>query len=140
MRIIRTWSSCSIKSLFAKAVSGPPLFPARFAALILSLFEYCVNSALYGGCIVLLSSCRIHMSGLLAGKNNGSAKMNNSADDEKLSWTAILKKYAIRECKICTSMIANDGRYGRPASKADPALCDVCRPQPLFGIDAPGII
>ena len=35
-------------------------------------------------------------------------------------------QYEVRECVVCTSLIANDLRYGRKASADSADLCDVC--------------
>jgi len=37
-----------------------------------------------------------------------------------------LDTYAVRECIVCTSLIANDPRYGRKASETDSNVCEVC--------------
>jgi len=39
---------------------------------------------------------------------------------------AVREQYAVRECKVCTSLIANDRNYGRKASKAASNICEVC--------------
>ena len=42
------------------------------------------------------------------------------------SWRDMLKEFEVRECKVCTSLIASDGRYGRKASASDAEVCEVC--------------
>jgi hypothetical protein len=37
-----------------------------------------------------------------------------------------VEEYQIRECRICTSLIANHRAYGRKANPADPTLCECC--------------
>jgi hypothetical protein len=39
---------------------------------------------------------------------------------------AVREQYEVRECIVCTSLIANDLRYGRKASADSADLCDVC--------------
>ena len=46
-------------------------------------------------------------------------------------WAEIITEFEIRECRLCTSMIANDPQYGRkPWSLQgivqDPKICEVC--------------
>ena len=42
------------------------------------------------------------------------------------SWSDMLVEFEVRECKVCTSLIANDRNYGRKASKTDSDVCEVC--------------
>jgi hypothetical protein len=39
---------------------------------------------------------------------------------------AVREQYEVRECVVCTSLIANDLRYGRKASADSADLCEVC--------------
>ena len=39
---------------------------------------------------------------------------------------AVREQYAVRECKVCTALIANDRRYGRKANKVDRNVCECC--------------
>jgi len=37
-----------------------------------------------------------------------------------------IELYELRECRLCTHMIANHGDWGRRPSKDDPKVCEVC--------------
>ena len=39
---------------------------------------------------------------------------------------AVREQYEVRECIVCTSLSANDLRYGRKASADSADLCEVC--------------
>jgi hypothetical protein len=39
---------------------------------------------------------------------------------------AMLEKFGVRECKVCTALIANDRRYGRKANQMDENVCECC--------------
>ena len=45
---------------------------------------------------------------------------------DEQSWSDMLAEFEVRECKICTALIANDGRYGRKANQADKNVCECC--------------
>ena len=38
----------------------------------------------------------------------------------------VVDKYQVRECRKCTSMIANDLEYGRAANAGDITICSEC--------------
>lgn len=40
--------------------------------------------------------------------------------------TEVIKKYEVRECRVCTHLIANDLKYGRAANATDATLCSEC--------------
>ena len=46
---------------------------------------------------------------------------------------AIRAQYEVRECVVCTSLIANNLRYGRKASADSTDLCEVCEVRPIKG-------
>jgi len=46
---------------------------------------------------------------------------------------AIRAQYEVRECVVCTSLIANNLRYGRKASADSADLCEVCEVRPTKG-------
>ena len=54
-------------------------------------------------------------------------------------WSQIVKEREIRECRVCTSMIANHRAYGRPPQPYDSTLCECCEekpaPQHITGCD-----
>ena len=41
-------------------------------------------------------------------------------------WSQIVKEREIRECRVCTSMMANHRAYGRPPQPYDSTLCECC--------------
>jgi hypothetical protein len=43
------------------------------------------------------------------------------------TWRKLTIKYNVRECKICTALIANNLDYGRKASKSDKDICEICK-------------
>jgi hypothetical protein len=45
-------------------------------------------------------------------------------------WSQIVKEREIRECRVCTSMIANHRAYGRPPQPYDSTLCECCEEKP----------
>ena len=45
-------------------------------------------------------------------------------------WGQIVKEREIRECRVCTSMIANHRAYGRPPQPYDSTLCECCEEKP----------
>ena len=49
-------------------------------------------------------------------------------------WAQVVKEREIRECKRCTSIIANNRSYGRPPQPSDPNLCECCPPI-RYGLD-----
>ena len=44
-------------------------------------------------------------------------------------WSQVMKERELRECRRCTSMIANHRSYGRPPQPTDPTLCECCEPE-----------
>ena len=45
-------------------------------------------------------------------------------------WSQIVKEREIRECRVCTSMMANHRAYGRPPQPYDSTLCECCEEKP----------
>ena len=45
-------------------------------------------------------------------------------------WSQIVKEREIRECRVCTSMIANHRAFGRPPQPYDSTLCECCEEKP----------
>ena len=45
-------------------------------------------------------------------------------------WSQIVKEREIRECRVCTSMMANHRAYGRPPQPYDSTLCECCEETP----------
>ena len=43
---------------------------------------------------------------------------------------AIRGQYKVKACRLCTSLIANDLRYGRKANADSADLCEVCEVRP----------
>ena len=43
-----------------------------------------------------------------------------------MTWEEAVRIYDIRECKVCTSLIATDRKYGRRPSREDANVCECC--------------
>ena len=41
-------------------------------------------------------------------------------------WSQVVKEREIRECRVCTSLIANHRAFGRPPQPYDSTLCECC--------------
>ena len=54
-------------------------------------------------------------------------------------WSQVMKEREIRECRVCTSLIANHRAFGRPPQPYDSTLCECCEekpaPQHITGCD-----
>jgi len=48
---------------------------------------------------------------------------------------AVREQYEVRECVVCTYLIANDLNYGRRANAYDSNICEVCEVRP-YDLDA----
>lgn len=42
------------------------------------------------------------------------------------NWRDAITEYSIRECTVCTSLIATDRKYGRRPSTNDVNICECC--------------
>ena len=45
-------------------------------------------------------------------------------------WSQIMKEREVRECRVCTSLIANHRAFGRPPQPYDSTLCECCEEKP----------
>jgi hypothetical protein len=45
-------------------------------------------------------------------------------------WSQVVKEREIRECRVCTSMIANHLAFGRQPNPSDSTLCECCEEKP----------
>ena len=45
-------------------------------------------------------------------------------------WSQIMKEREVRECRLCTSLIANHRAFGRPPQPYDSTLCECCEEKP----------
>jgi hypothetical protein len=50
--------------------------------------------------------------------------------EEGKSWSQVVKEREIRECRVCTSVIANHRAFGRPPQPYDCTLCECCEEKP----------
>jgi len=42
------------------------------------------------------------------------------------TWLDMVVEFEVRECRVCTSLIATDSAYGRKANRADYNVCECC--------------
>jgi len=50
-------------------------------------------------------------------------------------WSQIMKEREVRECRVCTSLIANHRAFGRPSQPYDSTLCECCEEKPAPQVD-----